>query len=137
MTKPILNYVIFCHQEDSTWPLEDGKKLKERFDQIFDSDKYNKAVESVRKYIKNLRVELRVSKDKKDSLKIILEETIGKQKSLKKFENRLSVSKQKVTEVLDQIKPLNDTIKELTETEMRYMKLHTEKGERKKAAIIN
>lgn len=28
VSKPILNYVIFCHQEDSNWPLEEGKKVK-------------------------------------------------------------------------------------------------------------
>ena len=30
VSKPILNYVIFCHQEDSNWPLEEGKKVKGR-----------------------------------------------------------------------------------------------------------
>ena len=26
VSKAILNYVIFCHQEDSNWPLEEGEK---------------------------------------------------------------------------------------------------------------
>ncbi|XP_039301104.1 DNA repair protein RAD50-like [Nilaparvata lugens] len=38
VSKPILNYVIFCHQEQSCWPMEEGKTVKERFDQIFDAD---------------------------------------------------------------------------------------------------
>ncbi|XP_034236601.1 DNA repair protein RAD50 [Thrips palmi] len=49
VSKPILNYVIFCHQEDSHWPLDEGKKLKEKFDEIFDSTKYNKCMNEVRK----------------------------------------------------------------------------------------
>ena len=40
VSKPILNYVIFCHQEDSNWPLEEGSKVKQKFDEIFASDKY-------------------------------------------------------------------------------------------------
>ncbi len=40
VSKPILNYVIFCHQEDSNWPLEEGSKVKAKFDEIFASDKY-------------------------------------------------------------------------------------------------
>ena len=37
VSKPILNYVIFCHQEDSNWPLEEGSKVKDKFDEIFNS----------------------------------------------------------------------------------------------------
>ena len=39
VSRPILNYVIFCHQEDSNWPLEEGSKVKEKFDEIFNSTK--------------------------------------------------------------------------------------------------
>ena len=52
VSKPILNYVIFCHQEDSNWPLDVGSKVKERFDEIFNSVKYKnclKMVKDVRK----------------------------------------------------------------------------------------
>jgi DNA repair protein RAD50 len=37
VSKPILNYVIFCHQEDSNWPLDEGSKVKDKFDDIFAS----------------------------------------------------------------------------------------------------
>ncbi len=40
VSKAILNYVIFCHQEESNWPLEEGSKVKAKFDEIFASDKY-------------------------------------------------------------------------------------------------
>lgn len=32
VSKAILNNVVFCHQEDSNWPLEEGQKLKAKFD---------------------------------------------------------------------------------------------------------
>ena len=35
VTEPILNYVIFCHQEDSNWPMDEGGKVKAKFDEIF------------------------------------------------------------------------------------------------------
>jgi hypothetical protein len=37
------------HQEDSNWPLQEGAKLKERFDAIFESSRYTKALEDIRK----------------------------------------------------------------------------------------
>ena len=40
VSKPILNYVIFCHQEESNWPLDEGSKVKDKFDEIFASAKY-------------------------------------------------------------------------------------------------
>ncbi|XP_047991511.1 DNA repair protein RAD50-like [Leguminivora glycinivorella] len=49
----ILNSVIFCHQEDSTWPLDDGQKVKERFDEIFDSEKYSECFEHLKKLRKD------------------------------------------------------------------------------------
>ena len=38
--KPILEYVIFCHQEDTLWPFDEGKALKEKFDDIFQSSEF-------------------------------------------------------------------------------------------------
>jgi DNA repair protein RAD50 len=60
VTKPILNSVIFVHQEDSLWPLGDPKKLKERFDDIFAATRYTKALESIRKFRKEQSADLRV-----------------------------------------------------------------------------
>ena len=31
VSKPILEHVMFCHQEDSSWPLQEGAVLKKRF----------------------------------------------------------------------------------------------------------
>lgn len=47
VSKSIINNVLFCHQEDSDWPLEESKRLKERFDSIFDTTEYNKAVDKL------------------------------------------------------------------------------------------
>jgi AAA domain len=46
VSKPILEHVVFCHQEDASWPLQEGAVLKKRFDDIFDSTKYSKALRS-------------------------------------------------------------------------------------------
>lgn len=45
----VIENVIFCHQEDSNWPLGEDKKVKEKFDDIFDSTRYTKALEVIRK----------------------------------------------------------------------------------------
>lgn len=59
VSKPILEHVIFCHQEDSSWPLMEGAVLKKRFDDIFDSTRYSKALESFRKTKKDLQSQVK------------------------------------------------------------------------------
>uniref|UniRef100_A0A183EMI2 AAA_23 domain-containing protein n=1 Tax=Gongylonema pulchrum TaxID=637853 RepID=A0A183EMI2_9BILA len=48
----ILDYVVFCHQEESSWPLDEPKKLKERFDEIFQVTGYVKAIDVLKKELK-------------------------------------------------------------------------------------
>jgi DNA repair protein RAD50 len=65
VSRPILEHVLFCHQEDASWPLNEGAVLKKRFDEIFDSSRYSKAIEVLRKKEKSL---LGVAKDIKADL---------------------------------------------------------------------
>lgn len=51
VSKAVLEYVIFCHQDDSLWPMSEPATLKKRFDEIFEAMKYTKAVEN----LKNLK----------------------------------------------------------------------------------
>ena len=49
VSKAILQLVIFCHQEDSNWPLTGtDKELKTRFDLIFAADRYRKALAEIK-----------------------------------------------------------------------------------------
>jgi DNA repair protein RAD50 len=45
----VLENVVFVHQEDSDWPMLDGGTVKKRFDEIFDSTRYSKALEAITK----------------------------------------------------------------------------------------
>lgn len=49
VSKPILGNVIFCHQEESNWPLSEPKVLKQKFDEIFASTRFVKALDSLKK----------------------------------------------------------------------------------------
>ena len=48
----ILEYVIFCHQDESLWPFSDQANLKKIFDEVFDTTKYTKALVELRKVSK-------------------------------------------------------------------------------------
>jgi DNA repair protein RAD50 len=57
VSKAILQNVIFCHQEESNWPLEDSSTLKKKFDEIFAATRYTKALEELKKQSKQAREE--------------------------------------------------------------------------------
>ena len=58
VSKAVLDNVIFCHQEESLWPLGEPKKVKEKFDEIFEALKYTRAIENIKVVQKNKRNDL-------------------------------------------------------------------------------
>jgi DNA repair protein RAD50 len=54
VSEAILNHVILCHQEDSCWPLDEAKKVKEKFDSIFNTTMYIKCLDQLTKQDKDL-----------------------------------------------------------------------------------
>ena len=63
LLQAILEHVLFCHQEESNWPLQEGNVVKKRFDEIFESSRYTKAQEQVVKLKKTKAKELKVRCD--------------------------------------------------------------------------
>uniref|UniRef100_A0A0K0EIQ5 AAA_23 domain-containing protein n=1 Tax=Strongyloides stercoralis TaxID=6248 RepID=A0A0K0EIQ5_STRER len=59
VSKAILENVIFCHQENSQWPLSEPKMLKNYFDSIFEVTKYVKAMDHVTRMIKDYEAEIK------------------------------------------------------------------------------
>ena len=54
----VIENVIFCHQEESLWPLGDSASLKKKFDEIFEADKYTKAIKTIHDIRKKKNIEL-------------------------------------------------------------------------------
>ncbi|GFH29278.1 DNA repair protein RAD50, partial [Haematococcus lacustris] len=67
----VLENVIFVHQEDSNWPLSEGKVLKDKFDDIFSATKYSKALESLRVLHKERVTECKQKKLKLETVRTL------------------------------------------------------------------
>ncbi|KZT60115.1 hypothetical protein CALCODRAFT_466016 [Calocera cornea HHB12733] len=70
VSKSVLENVIFCHQEDSYWPLAEPAALKKKFDDIFEATKYTKALDSIKSLRKERVADLKAEKEKLESLKL-------------------------------------------------------------------
>uniref|UniRef100_A0A673A5P9 Zinc-hook domain-containing protein n=1 Tax=Sphaeramia orbicularis TaxID=375764 RepID=A0A673A5P9_9TELE len=123
VSKPVLNHVIFCHQEESNWPLSEGKALKEKFDSIFAATKYIKALETMRQQrlkqaqtVKECQVELRYLKQNKEKAQQIRETVATK-------EAQLMASKDNVQQIEGQIDPLENRVTDIDMKLSKVMKL--------------
>ncbi|XP_076238617.1 DNA repair protein rad50 [Calliopsis andreniformis] len=131
ISKPILEYVIFCHQEDLSWPFEDGKKLKEKFDEIFDSAKFNKALESIMKYIKEMKQKTLILKEQKKNYQQTVAEVEDKETKLADHKKRLENVKTKIEEMRKELEPINGKVKKIAEMDSEYKNLLAEEKSKK------
>lgn len=69
VSKAILESVIFCHQDDSLWPLSEPAALKKKFDEIFEAQKYTKAIDNIKQIRKNHSEVLRRLRSEESSCK--------------------------------------------------------------------
>lgn len=58
VSKAVLESVIFCHQDESLWPMAQPSDLKKKFDEIFEALKYTKAIDNIKIMAKNQKIEL-------------------------------------------------------------------------------
>ncbi|XP_076621911.1 DNA repair protein rad50 isoform X1 [Colletes latitarsis] len=126
VTRSILDYVIFCHQEDLNWPFQDGKKLKEKFDEIFDSARFNKALENITKLAKEYQQKVLVVKEQQQSCQLIVSEVVDKETKLEDNEKRLNNIKIKIEEINQELIPINKKINKMQKLDSDYKNLQTE-----------
>ncbi|XP_047370833.1 DNA repair protein RAD50 [Vespa velutina] len=137
VSKSILNYVIFCHQEELSWPLDDGKKLKEKFDEIFESVRFNKALENFLKCIKNMEQGLRVFKVQKDALKNVVNEVEDKEKKRQNTRNRLEDTTNEIMTIDKELEPIIEKIREIGKMDTQYKTLVAERDKKQLEYDIN
>ena len=76
----IIDNVIFCHQDESFWPLSDSSTLKKKFDEIFEAQKYTKAITNIKDIQKAQKAELEKYKIFEDQAKLDKDRAIKTQK---------------------------------------------------------
>lgn len=113
----ILNNVIFCHQENSNWPLSEGKKLKEKFDEIFEAISYNKCIKHMQKLIKENQTELKVEKERVLASQSRKEEVERMRNNLFEWTQKMGSIEEEIDAKKKSLEPLQEKIKKLLEVE--------------------
>ncbi|KAM9266095.1 DNA repair protein RAD50 [Cariama cristata] len=123
VSKSVINNVIFCHQEESNWPLSEGKALKQKFDEIFSATRYIKALETLRQVrlkqslkVKECQTELKYLKQNKEKAQEI-------QDHLSNREAQLAASKENVKSIESQLDPLKSSLAAVEQNLIKVMRL--------------
>ncbi|XP_074959066.1 DNA repair protein RAD50 [Phalacrocorax aristotelis] len=123
VSKAVINNVIFCHQEESNWPLSEGKALKQKFDEIFSATRYIKALETLRQVrlkqsckVKECQTELKYLKQNKEKAQEI-------QDRLSNREAQLAASKENVKSIESQLDPLKSSLEAVEQNLVKVMRL--------------
>ncbi|NWU98736.1 RAD50 protein, partial [Upupa epops] len=123
VSKSVINNVIFCHQEESNWPLSEGKALKQKFDEIFSATRYIKALETLRQVrmkqglkVKECQTELKYLKQNKEKAQEI-------QDNLSNREAQLAASKENVKSIESQLDPLKSSLAAVEQNLIKVMRL--------------
>lgn len=126
ISKAILENVIFCHQEDSNWPLSEPAGLKKKFDEIFEATKYTKALDNIKSIKKEAAIELKVDKEKYSSLVIDKNRAEKLQSSIDKIIAGITVKEQRQQELEDDIRRLTEEHKQFYEGALRHREILNE-----------
>jgi DNA repair protein RAD50 len=126
VSKAILENVIFCHQEDSNWPLSEPNILKKKFDEIFAATRYTRAVESIKDLKKEQAGEIKLTKERLEHTKIHRENVLKLQAQLKRYEIQIEESNQKLQDLYEQEKVLNKLLQKAEEDYQEYCRVQNE-----------
>ena len=108
VSKAILDSVIFCHQDESLWPMSEPSALKKKFDEIFEALKYTKAIDNIKSLRKAQNEALKVFRNTEQFTKDIKD----RGEKAKKRSNALEVE---LEDLKEQMAELHNKMEEAEE----------------------
>ncbi|GJN94490.1 hypothetical protein Rhopal_007572-T1 [Rhodotorula paludigena] len=120
VSKAILQNVIFCHQEESNWPLSEPAALKKKFDDIFEASDYTKVLDEIKKIRKEQTVDIKVDKEKLSALKTDRDRAFKLRENLKKVSSQIAVKEATYAELEERVAKLVETNKTFFNQATKY-----------------
>ncbi|RLN46087.1 hypothetical protein BBJ29_005213 [Phytophthora kernoviae] len=124
VSKAILESVIFCHQEDSNWPLREGAELKKRFDNIFESARYTKALDAIRKLKKARNDDVKDYKRDLDVLTVNMKNAENIHEKIEAAQEKMHAAEEESEEADEAIARAIETLEQLKVLQKEVVDLH-------------
>ncbi|XP_057959877.1 DNA repair protein RAD50 [Malania oleifera] len=135
VSKAILENVIFAHQDDANWPLQDPSTLKKKFDDIFSATRYTKALEVIKKLHKDQAQEIKTYKLKLENLQTLKDAAYKLRENISQDEDKTKSLKSQIQELEKNIQNVDGNIHqtEITLKDLRKLQdqISTKTAERR------
>ncbi|KJH49293.1 hypothetical protein DICVIV_04557 [Dictyocaulus viviparus] len=130
----ILDNVIFCHQEESDWPLSEPKELKVKFDRIFQLSRFVKALEVMKKMKKDYEGQLKTIMEKQTCREMVLKSKAKYLHQRESCENLRRESKERICSLDITLKSCAEMVAKTNEQLIKLEDLER-KGDIKRAEL--
>nr|POE80044.1 dna repair protein rad50 [Quercus suber] len=104
VSKAILDSVIFCHQDESLWPMSEPSALKKRFDEIFEALKYTKAIDNIKVMAKQQKTNLLLYQKDEENTRVNKDRADKMEKQMRKLDDEISTLRERSDELSVKIK---------------------------------
>ncbi|GKT64456.1 DNA repair protein RAD50 [Colletotrichum tofieldiae] len=123
VSRAILDYVIFCHQDESLWPMSEPAALKKQFDQIFEAMRYTKAIDNLKVLRKKQGEELAKLKIFEEQDRINKEKGDRAEKRSMALQNDIEESRERCNALTLEMEELQEQIREKHEQANSYLNI--------------
>ncbi|KAK7398376.1 DNA repair protein rad50 [Neonectria punicea] len=119
----ILDAVIFCHQDESLWPLSEPAALKKRFDEIFEALKYTKAIDNLKVLRKKQVEELGKLQNDEAHNKVNKDRGERAEKRMKALQAEIEASRDSCESISAEMEETQDRIRSIRETANTHLEI--------------
>lgn len=116
----ILNNVIFCHQEESLWPLAEPSVVKKRFDEIFEATKFTKMLEDIKTMKKDIGIEIKLQRQQTLHLKLDAERAAKARARLQELQNDTKLYNEEALQLKIEIEEVTVASKRLFDINQKF-----------------
>lgn len=124
--KSVLDYVIFCHQDDLLWPLAEGLVLKKRFDDIFEASKYTKVLDSFKSIRKEMATQIKLLEQSVEHLRIDKQRATKVKAKIAEYKEKIESMDATIAQLAIQIEEKEAEAKNLFNTNQDFQKIIAE-----------
>ncbi|KAK6338697.1 DNA repair protein rad50 [Orbilia brochopaga] len=113
VSRSVLDNVIFCHQEESMWPLSEASVLKKKFDEIFEAQKYTKAIDNIKALRKKQAEEIKYLGLQQSQFKTIKDNAERAERKTKDISAQIDTLREEHEELCREISKSHDELQAL------------------------
>lgn len=112
LSRALIDSVIFCHQDENNWALDDLSAVKARFDDLLETSRYTKAIGALGKARKEQEDSLKIAQAQLESVKQQIIQMAELKNQLNANVDELTAAKEKAANLEAELDALKKRLKE-------------------------